>query len=46
MMRTHLRDEFELLMRIGALERDQLREANARAHAAAFARREPVLPAA
>jgi adenosine deaminase len=46
MMRTHLRDEFELLVRIGALERDQLREANARAHAAAFARREPVLPAA
>jgi adenosine deaminase len=46
MMRTHLRDEFELLVRIGALERDQLREANARAHAAAFVRREPVLPAA
>src|SRR5438477_381980 len=46
MMRTHLRDEFELLVRIGALERDQLREANARGHAAAFARREPVLPAA
>src|SRR3954453_22220758 len=46
MMRTHLRDEFELLVRIGALERDQLREANAGGHAAAFGRREPVLPAA
>src|SRR5919199_1918318 len=46
MMRTHLRDEFELLVRIGALERDQLREANTRGHAAAFVRREPVLPAA
>src|SRR5947199_9115096 len=46
MMRTHLRDELELLVRIGALERDQLREANARGHAAAFGRREPVLPAA
>jgi adenosine deaminase len=46
MMRTHLRDEFELLVRIGALERDQLREANARGHASAFVRREPVLPAA
>src|SRR5436190_4867738 len=46
MMRTHLRDEFELLVRIGALARDQLRAGAARAHAAAFARREPVLPAA
>jgi adenosine deaminase len=46
MMRTHLRDELELLVRLGALERDQLREANARGHAAAFVRREPVLPAA
>src|SRR2546421_5254230 len=38
MMRTHLRDEFELLGRIGALERDQLRDANARGPAAAFGR--------
>jgi adenosine deaminase len=37
MMRTHLRDEFELLLRIGALDETQLREANARGHAAAFA---------
>jgi adenosine deaminase len=46
MMRTHLRDEFELLVRIGALEREQLRLANERGHAAAFVRSEPVLPAA
>jgi adenosine deaminase len=38
MMRTHLRDEFELLLRIGALDEDGLREANARGHAAAFSR--------
>ena len=36
MMRTHLRDEFELLLRIGALDEDELREANARGHSAAF----------
>jgi adenosine deaminase len=46
MMRTHLRDEFELLVRIGALERDHLPIANERGHAASFVRREPVLPAA
>ena len=46
MMRTHLRDEFELLKRIGALEQDELREANGRGHAASFVRGEPVLPAA
>ncbi|HXG76009.1 MAG TPA: hypothetical protein VNJ53_05520 [Gaiellaceae bacterium] len=38
MMRTHLRDEFELLLRIGALDEDELREANARGHSAAFRR--------
>jgi adenosine deaminase len=42
MMRTHLRDEFELLHRIEALDEDELREANARGHAAAFRRRAPV----
>ena len=42
MMRTHLRDEFELLRRIGALDETELREANARGHAAAFRRRAPV----
>ena len=36
MMRTHLRDEFELLLRIGALDEDELREANARGHESAF----------
>jgi adenosine deaminase len=38
MMRTHLRDELELLERIGALDTDELREANARGHAASFIR--------
>jgi adenosine deaminase len=38
MMRTHLRDELGLLLRIGALEEAELREANARGHAAAFRR--------
>jgi adenosine deaminase len=42
MMRTHLRDELELLHRIEALDEDELREANARGHAAAFRRRAPV----
>jgi adenosine deaminase len=46
MMRTHLRDEFELLVRIGALDREQLPIANERGHAASFVGREPVLPAA
>ena len=42
MMHTHLRDEFELLLRIGALDESELREANARGHAAAFRRGVPV----
>ena len=42
MMRTHLRDELELLRRIGALDDEELREANARVHAAAFRRRTAV----
>jgi adenosine deaminase len=46
MMRTHLRDEFELLVRIGALGREDLPIANDRGHAASFVRSEPVLPAA
>jgi adenosine deaminase len=41
MMRTHLRDELELLRRIGALDEDELREANARGHAASFIGRSP-----
>jgi adenosine deaminase len=36
MMRTHLRDEFELLVRTGALSEDELAEANARGHEASF----------
>ncbi len=42
MMRTHLRDELELLLRIEALDEDEVRQANARGHAAAFRRRSPV----
>jgi adenosine deaminase len=38
MMGTHLRDEFELLLRIGALDEDELRQANARGHEASFIR--------
>jgi len=36
MMRTRLRDEFELLLRIEALEESTLREANSRGHEASF----------
>ncbi len=36
MMRTRLRDEFELLLRIGALDEYGLREANERGHEASF----------
>ena len=36
MMRTHLRDELELLERIGALSVDELGEANRRGHEASF----------
>ena len=36
MMRTHLRDELELLRRIGALDEDELAAANARGHEASF----------
>jgi adenosine deaminase len=36
MMRTHLRDELELLERIGALTADELAEANRRGHDASF----------
>jgi adenosine deaminase len=36
MMRTHLRDELELLERIGALDEDELDEANRRGHEASF----------
>src|SRR5215211_4086811 len=45
MMRTHLRDELELLERIGALDADELAEANHRGHEATFLRGRPVLTA-
>jgi adenosine deaminase len=38
MMRTRLRDEFELLLRIGAVDADGLHEANSRGQEAAFVR--------
>ncbi|HSO00985.1 MAG TPA: hypothetical protein VLS46_00545, partial [Gaiellaceae bacterium] len=39
MMRTHLRDELELLERIGALTHGELEAANRRGHEASFIRR-------
>jgi adenosine deaminase len=42
MMRTHLRDEFDLLRRIGALDEEELSEANRRGHSSAFRRRAAV----
>jgi adenosine deaminase len=38
MMRTRLRDEFELLLRVGALDEDALRRANDQGHDASFVR--------
>jgi adenosine deaminase len=43
MMRTHLRDEFELLLRIGAVSEDGLAAANRRGHDASFVPAEPVV---
>jgi adenosine deaminase len=43
MMRTHLRDEFELLARLGAVDEGGLREANARGHEVSFIPSQPVL---
>jgi len=41
-MRTHLRDELDLLRRIGALDEDELEQARVRGHEASFVvRREP-----
>jgi adenosine deaminase len=45
MMRTHLRDELELLERIGALDADELRVANERGHEASFIGRHAHAPA-
>jgi adenosine deaminase len=41
MMRTHLRDELDLLRRIGALDEEELAEANRRGHEASFVRGVP-----
>lgn len=38
MMHTHPRDEFELLLRIGATDETELSEANRRGHEASFVR--------
>jgi adenosine deaminase len=38
MMHTHLRDELDLLLRIGALDESELDEANRRGHEASFVR--------
>jgi adenosine deaminase len=46
MMRTHLRDEFALLQRVGALDGEELTAANARGHESSFVRAQPVLPRA
>jgi adenosine deaminase len=45
MMRTHLRDEFELLLRIGALDKSEVRAANERGHDASFVARRLPAPA-
>jgi adenosine deaminase len=44
MMHTHLRDEFDLLLRIGAVDEDELEQANRRGHEASFIR-QPALTA-
>jgi hypothetical protein len=44
MMRTHLRDELDLLVRIGALDEDELADANRRGHEASFLGGVPVSP--
>jgi adenosine deaminase len=43
MMRTHLRHELELLRRIGALDEEELAEANSRGHEASFVHSKPAL---
>ena len=44
MMRTHLRDELDLLRRIGALDDEQLAQANQRGHDSSFVHGTPVRP--
>src|SRR3954464_5188500 len=45
MMRTHLRDELELLRRIGALDEEELAKTNRRGHEASFLSRDIALQA-
>jgi adenosine deaminase len=45
MMRTHLREELDLLLRIGALDETELAEANRRGHEASFIRDRPLVTA-
>jgi adenosine deaminase len=45
MMRTHLKDELELLRRIGALDEEELANANRRGHEASFLSRDIALQA-
>src|SRR5207247_9125522 len=44
MMRTHLKDELDLLRRIGALDEEQLAQANRRGHECSFVHGVPVSP--
>jgi hypothetical protein len=44
-MRTHLKDELELLRRIGALDEEELAYANRRGHEASFLSRDIALQA-
>src|SRR5947199_3050766 len=44
MMRTHLREELVLLRRIGALDEDELAQANRRGHEASFLQEERLAP--
>jgi adenosine deaminase len=44
MMRTHLRDELDLLRRIGALDDEELAQANRRGHDASFLRARTATP--
>ena len=44
MMRTHLRDELDLLLRIGALDEQQLAQANRRGHESSFVHGTTVQP--
>ena len=44
MMRTHLKDELDLLRRIGALDEDQLAQANRRGHESSFVHGAPLKP--